>query len=211
MARTVLAALVVAAVSILVTGCAQTRPVSADTIQFQASTNWVLETPLHPARRLQFRVPSGNQAAPPAKLVVWNFPNMRDRGDGQVIQRNMSRWCEQFVQGDGQPTRAAANMSEWNVNGMPVHVIDVQGRYVAETAPGSGLHVNRPGYRMLGAYIVAPDGDYIVRMVGPLGVVQQHEGEFMDFVRSARSGMPPAMQPGERRQGAALAADRITR
>ncbi len=180
-------------------GCAETVPVTADSLTFQASVDWQCQMPEHESRRLQFRLPSHQEGVPDAKLVVWNFPGMRDAGDGRMIATHMDRWIDEFVQDDGASSRDAAVRREYRVNDLPVYCIAVSGRYVAESSPGSGVRVERPGHSMLGAYIVAPGGDYIVKLWGPESVVSHHAAAFDRFVKSVRAG--DSHWPQEQPQG----------
>ncbi len=182
-----LASLVLVCGMLSAIGCASTQEVSADALNFHASTSWVRVTPPHETRRLQFAVPSNDPAFEDAKLIVWNFAEMRDKGDGDVVRRNMDRWCEQFTQADGTSTYDVAEQSEYIINGIPVRTIDISGRYVEETSPGSGINVDKPYYRMIGAYIAAQDGDYLVKFVGPSSVVSANAGEFRTFLHSMRA------------------------
>lgn len=178
--------LVLSALCLVSAGCAQSKLVAADSLVFHASTQWVQQTPGHESRRLQFSIPSHREGVEDASLIVWNFRSMRDRGDGFVIQKNIDRWCEQFVHDDGTPLTRAAEVTEFRINQMPVYTVDLHGRFVAETSPGSDLYHDKPGYRMLGAYIVAPHGDYIVKMVGPASVIDRHAKAFDTFMRSVQ-------------------------
>ncbi len=179
------------AVVSLTTGCAKTVPVTADSLTLHASTRWQREAPEHASRRLQFRIRSDHGGVEDAKLILWNFPHMRDAGDGRVIQMNMDRWIDQFAQDDGMPSGNLAKMTEYRVNGMEVHTIDIAARYVSVSSPGSGVRTNLPGYRTLGAYLVAPQGDYIAKLWGPASVVSQHAAAFDMFVKSARPADAP--------------------
>lgn len=167
-------------------GCATTMPVNVDSLVFEMSNEWRRETPGHDTRRLQCRVPSHVAELEDAQLCVWRFPGIRDTGDHYIIQKTFDKWQEQFDQGDVDPAYQLASHSEYRVNGLPVHTIDLSGRYVAETSPGSNLNLSKPNHRMLGAYIVAPWGDYIVKLVGPSAVVAHHQGAFEAFIRSVR-------------------------
>lgn len=185
-----MAASVVLTTGFLTAGCASTVPVTADSLAFHANVSWQREIPQHDSRRLQFRVRSNYPELEDAKIVVWNFDTMRDSGDGLTIKANIERWTNQFVQDDGSPSDGQAQELEYLINDMPVHVVDISGRYVAETSPGSGVSVNRPGYRMLGAYIQAPQGDYVVKFWGPAPVVTDNIKAFRTFVWSAKAGAP---------------------
>ncbi len=171
----------------LSSGCSTTVPVTADAITFHASNSWVPESTTHSSRKLQFRVPSDEPGVADARVVVWNFPGVRDSGDGRVIQANMDRWSTQFAQDDGMPSDGLALRAEYRVSGMPVYTFNISGSYTATDEADSGLQVIRPAYRMRGAYIVSPQGDYIVKFVGPVDVVDRHGAEFDTFVKTARS------------------------
>ncbi len=186
--RRTTAALGLAMISVLAaSGCATTQSVAADSLVFKASVHWQPEVPDHETRLLQYRLPSHQAGIEDATLVVWSFPGMRDTGDGHIINRNMDRWIEQFDLGARSQLQAVRRV-EYRINGLPVHTIDIAGRYTAETSPGSGIRYNLSNYRMRGAYVAGPDGDYIIKLVGPANVVAKHTREFDTFVRSVRMG-----------------------
>ncbi len=191
MFKLALTACAAATVAALDVGCASTVPVTADSLVFAADAQWRREVPRHDTRKLQFSIPADREGVQDARLIVWNFPTMRDAGDGQTIQTNVRRWMAQFVQDDGSPSGSNAQRLEYRINDIPVHVIDISGRYIAETAEGSGVRLDLPGYRMLGAYINAPHGDYIVKLWGPAPVVADNLESFKTFVWSTRSGNSP--------------------
>lgn len=178
-------------------GCASTIPVSADSLTFDADVHWRREVPQHESRRLQFTVPSTHPDLNDARLIVWNFATMRDSGDGLTVQANIERWLDQFTQDDGTPTGPNAKQTEYFINGMPVHIVDITGRYRAETAPGNGARLDQPGYRMLGAYVNAPQGDYIVKLWGPAAVVGDNLKAFKKFVWSVKPGRRAWPQEGD--------------
>jgi hypothetical protein len=171
---------------VIMSGCASTQEVAADSLSFHASAEWVRQAPTHETRRLQIVVPSREEAIDDAEIVVWNFPQMRDKGDGEVIRRVIDRWCEQFTQADGTSSFDVARQRQYLINGLPAHTVDISGRYVAETSPGSGIRVDRPYYRMIGAYVTAPEGDYVIKFVGPASVVTANSEPFRTFLHSMR-------------------------
>ncbi len=196
MTRLTMAVAACAAIAALSTGCSTTVPVRADSITFYASASWIPEETSHPSRKLEFRIPSGQPDMEDARLVVWNFPTVRDAGDGRVIQRNINQWMGQFVQDDGTPTDVLARRAEYRINGMPVHTLDVAGRLVSDSSSGPGVRVDHPTYRMKGAYVVSPQGDYLVKFIGPAEVVERHGEAFDTFLKTARAGrMFPVLEP----------------
>jgi hypothetical protein len=187
----------VAIVSVCLIGCAsKTRTVGVDSLSFQVNNDWHQENPNHPTRRLQFRVPSHTEGVEDGRIVVWNFSRMRDTGDGRIIGLNMERWGDQFRQDDGTPVQNMGRKAEYLINNIPVYTYDVSGLYVHETSPGSGIRVNKPAHRLIGAYVVAPQGDYIVKFIGPKSLVSDQRPAFDAFLRSMRYDQwEPAPQP----------------
>ena len=101
MKRSITIACAAALSSFLALGCAQTAQVTAGSLSFHASTQWAQEAPGHASRQLQLRIPSHQEGVEDAKLIVWNFSNMRDAGhiDGDVFELFLKSkvWLEYAV------------------------------------------------------------------------------------------------------------------
>ena len=171
-------------------GCSNTRIVASDSLTFDASIHWQRQEPSHPSRRLEFCIPSNDPQVEDAHLIVWSFPQLRDGGDGQIVDKTLEQWSAQFLGDDGNASSATVLRGEYVINGLPVHTIDVRGRFIAETWPGADLHHDKAYYRLMGAYIVGPQGDYAVKFLGPDTLLAQHADAFDEFVRSARMRDP---------------------
>ena len=156
---------------------------AASASAFPAQEGWVVETPTSAMRKAQFRLPRAGKDTADASLVVYHFG-----AQAGSLQANLDRWCGQFVQPDGKPSSEAMKSSQHDVNGIPVHEIDLSGTYVAETAPGSGEHVHEEGWRMLAAVFEAKDGPYYAKLVGPSATVARWEPSFRKFVEASRPG-----------------------
>lgn len=149
------------------------------TLEFTRPESWHAEPPSSSMRVAQYVL---RGEAGDATTVVFFFGNL---GAGSV-DANIERWCRQFqVDGVDDP-RDAATITEREVNGMTVHEIDLAGTYVAETRPGSGVRVNEPGWRLRGSIIMAEEGPYYVKCVGPDATVTEHGESLVAFVDSAR-------------------------
>jgi len=98
------------------------------------------------------------------------------------VDANVERWCTQFEQPDGRDSKDLLVRGERTVAGMPVHDVELAGTYVAETAPGSGVRVNKPGFRMLASIVESDHGAYYVKLVGPAATVQENAPTFRAFV-----------------------------
>ncbi len=145
---------------------------------FEPPQDWIVEQPTSAMRKAQYRLPRAEGDSEDAECVVFFFG---DIGGGSVAA-NIERWASQFEQPDGRPSKEVLEQSERKVAGMPVHEVRLSGTYVAETSPGSGERVNKPGFRMLAAIVQSDHGDYFIKLVGPEKTVEKHAAAFRDFV-----------------------------
>ncbi len=152
-------------------------------LAFTAQPGWVVEKPTSAMRKAQYTLPHVEKDTEDAALVVYFFS-----GQGGDLQANLDRWCGQFEQPDGKPSTEVLKNSSRTVNGMNVHQADLSGTYVAETAPGSGEHVRKEGWRMLAAILEAMEGPYYAKLVGPAATVAKWEESFKSFVDAAKPG-----------------------
>jgi len=155
-------------------------PPAKGELSFEIPAGWKMVTPESRMRKAQFLL-AGPEDSPEAMLVVFVFP-----GGGGGIQANLDRWAGQFESADGGPVGDAAKITKREVDGMPLHLLDVSGRYVAETSPGSGNRVNQTDARMLAAIIVSGHGSYFVKLIGPKPTVDHWAESFHAYVDSAR-------------------------
>jgi len=147
---------------------------------FDAQPGWVEETPSSGMRKKQFRLP-GEGDAEDAELAVFHFP-----GSGGDAESNIARWCGQFAPIDGRPAREAAEVTTEDRDGMRLTFVDLTGRYVAETTPGSGVRVDKPDTRLLAAVIECSGGPYFVKLVGPADTVEHWKASYQSFLADLR-------------------------
>lgn len=130
----------------------------ASGLAWDVPAEWTEETPSSPMRRAQYRVPG---AAGDAECVVFYF----GPGQGGDAQSNIARWAGQFSLEDGQPATEQARFAEFDVDGLPVTMVEVAGTYsggmpMQPAAP-------QPGYALLGAIVEGPDANWFYKMTGP--------------------------------------------
>lgn len=133
-------------------------------------------------RAASYVLPKVEGDAEDAELVVFFF-----RGQGGGVEANLNRWFSQFQQPDGRPSSEVAQVTRREVNGFPVHEVDLTGTYVAETRPGSGQRVNKPGSRLLGAIIETSAGPFFLKLVGPDATVSAARERLRAFVDTFRA------------------------
>jgi hypothetical protein len=154
----------------------------APSLSFEAPAQWVSVTPKSSMRKEQWSLPRAEGDGEDAELVVYYFGPSQGGG----IEANVQRWCAQFEQPDGSPTEGVLKGSSRTVNGLHVDEVALSGTYVAETAPGSGERVHKPGFRMLAAIVHTGHGPYYVKLTGPAATVARWERDYEEYVSSAK-------------------------
>ena len=116
-----------------------------------------------------------------ADLAVSHFPEMKNI----PLAKQIERWCGQFEQPDGRPTREV--VKQWTLEraNNPTTVIDISGRYRPSSLMGPAAPP-RQRYRMLAAEIRTDAGPWYVKLVGPEKTVSHWEEAFVKFVGDAQ-------------------------
>ena len=120
-----------------------------------------------------YEVP-GAKGAEPGQCAVFYF----GPGQGGGVDANVQRWAGQFKE---KPTPKQARRT---VAGVPVTRVDVAGTYLN---PGGGMMQSqgeKPGYRLLGAIVEAPEGNVFFKLTGPVASVGAAEAAFDGLVGS---------------------------
>jgi hypothetical protein len=154
----------------------------AATLKYDVPARWVSKTPSSSMRVADFSLPKVAGDAEDATTTIFFFGAQQ----GGSVQANIDRWMSQMEQPDGKASKDVAKTSTLTANGLKVSVVDVSGTYVAETAPGSGVRLNKPGFRQLAAVVETPGGNYYVKLTGPAKTVAKHEAGYMALLKSLR-------------------------
>lgn len=87
---------------------------------------------------------------------------------GGTIEANLDRWILQMATEDGSDPHTIAVTEQQEHNGLPMHLLTLQGTYNASTG-GMAMGGNSPRdkYVMLGAVVEAPEGNVFFKMTGP--------------------------------------------
>ncbi len=128
-----------------------------------------------------YLIPMAEGDDEPGECAVFFF----GQGQGGSIDLNLQRWRDQFeTESGGTPTPAQRKST---INGLSVTTVSLAGTYLASMGPmfQSGA-VKKPGYKMLGAIVEAPEGNVFVKLTGPEKSVLGAEGEFQDLLNSLR-------------------------
>lgn len=152
----------------------------AGELHFKAPPEWVVEKPSSNVRVAQYKLPKAEDDSEDASLVLYFFGT----NQGGSVQANLERWISQMEQPDGTSSQTKAKSETLTINQLKVSTIDLSGTYVAETAPGSGVRHNNPGYRLRAAVIETPKGAYYVKLVGPSKTIDRWNKAFDAYLQS---------------------------
>ncbi len=149
-------------------------------LRFKAPAEWVVEKPSSSMRLAQYKLPKADGDSEDASLVLYFF----GENQGGSVQANLERWIGQFEQPDGSSSSSKAKLETITVNQLKISTIDLEGTYVAETAPGSGVRHNSANYRLRAAVIETPKGAHYVKLIGPTKTLVRWDKSFDDYLRS---------------------------
>ena len=154
------------------------EPQKPATLRYKVPAGWVEEERSSSMRVAQYKLPRTDGDTEDASLVLYYF----GKGQGGTAAANVERWASQIQQPDG--SKAKVTEESFTANGMKVTTVDGAGTYVAETAPGSGEFLNKPGYRLRAAVIETPNGSYYVKLVGPEKTITHWNEAFVGYLKS---------------------------
>ncbi len=100
------------------------------------------------------------------------------RGQGGSVEDNLARWKSQF---EPAPTTKPV---ERTINGLKVHEIALSGTYLAPGGPMMQSQGKKPGWRLLGAIVEAPDGLVFFKCTGPAATIAKAEKDYAALVKS---------------------------
>lgn len=141
---------------------------------------------------IQWTIPAGwtEQAARPMRVATYTIPAAKglDAGEcgvfyfgknqGGSAEENISRWGAQF-EGAPSPTKSVETVA-----GMKVHRVQTSGTYLAPGGPMMQSQGKKPGYRLLGAIVEAPQGLVFFKCTGPAATIAANERAFDGLVKS---------------------------
>ena len=153
----------------------------APALKYEMPQGWTSKAPSSRMRVAEFTLPKVEGDAEDATLVITYFG-----GQGGTVQANLDRWVTQMSQPDGRPTKDVAKTSTLKANDLSLTIMDIPGTFVAEVAPGSSEHHNKPGFLFKGAVIEGKGGPFFVRLVGPAKTVAKWDASVLAFFKSLR-------------------------
>ncbi len=130
-------------------------------------------------RKAQFQMPPQGSDTAAAEMAVFYF----GASNGGGVEANIERWVAQMSQPDGSSSADHATREDLVVDGMPVHIVTVDGTYLSGNM-GGNPSPPREGYRMVGAIVEGPQGSVFFKLVGPEETAKAMEAGLRDLVKS---------------------------
>jgi hypothetical protein len=133
-------------------------------------------------RKAQYRLPpvEGDSAA--AEVNVFYFGP--ESGGG--VEANLQRWIGQMTLPDGGDPTAAAERGTFTADGMPGHVVSLNGSYKSGGGrPMGGEGEILAGYRLVGVVLEGPQGSLFFKLTGPEATARAMEGDLLAMVKGA--------------------------
>lgn len=150
-------------------------------LTFTTPQGWQSSKPGSSMRVAEFILPHTAGDTEDAQLIIYYFG-----GSGGSVDANIERWVGQIQQPDGKPSSTAAKKQTRTVNGLTVSLVDVDGTYVAETAPGSTARHNKPNFRLRAGVVQTANGPYFIKLTGPAKTVTSWDRAYDQFLSSLR-------------------------
>ena len=111
----------------------------------------------------------------PGEMAIFYF----GQGQGGSVEANVQRWIGQF-----QNTTGPAKRSTQKINGFSVTTIELAGAYLFSPSPMSPEKTPKPGYKMLGAIVEAPEGPVFFKFTAPVKTLAANESAFQTMLKS---------------------------
>ncbi len=131
-------------------------------------------------RVVTYELPAAKGDSEGGELAVFYF----GQGQGGGVQANVDRWVSQFTQPDGSESAKKAKVTTSKRGGHPTTEVDLEGTYASGGMMGPA--VKKPGYRLRGAIVEAPEGAVFFKLTGPEKTVAAAEKDFAALLKSIR-------------------------
>jgi hypothetical protein len=157
---------------------------SAAGVTWTAPASWK-EAPARPMRAATYAIPAATGDSEDAELAVFFF----GQGQGGSPQDNVKRWIGQFSQPDGKSSEAVAKSTEKKVGaGLKATFVEVAGTYTGMGGPMATTKSEKPGYKLLGAIVEAPEGAVFFKLTGPTKTVEASRKAFEKMLKDLKKG-----------------------
>lgn len=133
-------------------------------------------------RQAQYQLAPVSGDAAPAEVNVFYFGPQSGGG----VDANLQRWIGQMILPDGSDPAASVQHSAFTADGMPGHLISLDGSYKSGGGrPMGGEGAVLPGYRLVGVVLEGPQGSVFFKLTGPVATARAMESDLLAMVKAA--------------------------
>jgi hypothetical protein len=104
------------------------------------------------------------------------------KGQGGSVEENVERWAAQFEAVASKPRPVVRT-----INRLRVHTVEIAGTYLSPGGPMMQSQGKRPGWRLSGAIVEAPEGLVFFKCTGPATTIEKARGELEALLASLAS------------------------
>lgn len=162
-------------------GQAKSSGDSAAGVTWTRPARWASEG-ARPMRAATYRVPAAKGDVEDGECAVFYF----GPGQGGTVEANLKRWIGQFEQPSGKSSEEVAKTARQTINGLSITTVDLSGTYLASAGPMSPAKEKKPGFRLLGAIVEAPQGNLFFKFTGPAKTIAANADGFQAMLKSLR-------------------------
>jgi len=149
-------------------------------IQWTAPAGWIQDQP-RPMRAATYKIPAAKGDPEGGECGVFYFGT----GQGGSVDANVQRWVGQFEQADGKPSSQVAKISQDKVKDLAVTRVEVSGTYTGAGGPMmQSAPIKKPGFKLLGAIVQAPQGAVFFKFTGPVKTVDGARADLEKLLKS---------------------------
>ena len=150
-------------------------------VTYTVPSNWLDIGPTG-MRQAQYRLGPVDGDSAEGEVNVFYFGPTSGGG----VEANLSRWIGQMTLPDGGDPAAAAERSTFTADGMPGHVVALNGSYKSGGGrPMGGDGEILEGYRLVGVVVEGPEGSVFFKLTGPEATARAKEGDLLTMVKAA--------------------------
>jgi hypothetical protein len=162
------------ALSLLLASIGIIRGETAAGVHWTAPASWKAQA-ARPMRAATYVVPAVLDDKEDGECGIYYFGS----GKGGSVDDNMKRWIGQI-----EPPQLEAQPRKRTISGLNVTTIDLSGTYTGAGGPMATTKTIKPGYRLLGAIVEAPEGLIFIKFTAPAKTVAANQVNFEDLLKS---------------------------
>jgi len=150
------------------------RAENAAGVHWTAPASWKSQA-ARPMRAATYVVPAAPDDKEDGECGIYYF----GQGKGGSVDDNMKRWIGQF-----EPPQQEAQPRKRTLSGLNVTSIDLSCTYTGAGGPMATTKTIKPGYRLLGAIVEAPEGLIFIKFTAPAKTVAANQVNFENLLKS---------------------------